>query len=172
MTTKLLILVTCFMLAALNGFSQQFEVPVYADPQTREDFVKSEKDIIAAANWLEATPLGTDESKRVLVNAWVLKWVINSPTVTISANEFVTNICKKNPDFLVVFMAAYTRSVLQNNYDTSMVNGYIAGVKGLVALYKLGGKVKKDQLMLAAVQASDEGKLEDWVKTNMNKTKK
>jgi len=170
MSTKLLLLIVC-MLAAYSSFSQQFEVPQNVQLQTKEDFVKYEKDVITATNWLEAVPIGTDDGKRKLVSAFILQWITGSPTVTISVNTFATKLADKNPELVILFMASYTRHALQNNYDTSMINGYVAGVKSVVNLYKLGGKVKKDKFVLEAVKASDDGKLEDWIKSHMADTK-
>ena len=66
-----------FSLLALSGLSllisfvsnaQDFEVPQDL-PSTKEEFIKSEKDVITAAKWLENTAVGTDMDKRIKVNA-------------------------------------------------------------------------------------------------------
>lgn len=48
------------MLLLCAATAQNFEVP--ALPTTKEEFIKSEPDIIAAAKWLEATPIGTQKN--------------------------------------------------------------------------------------------------------------
>ena len=169
MTTKLLTIIACIVFFTAKAFSQQFEVP-NATLNTKEDYVKYEKEVIAAVNWLETTPLGNEDDKRKLASAFVLQWITGSPTVTVSVGgDLLLKTTKKNPELLILFMGAYTRYSLQNNYDTSRVNGYIAGAKSMVALYKLGGKVKKDKVMDEMVKAVDDGKLEDYVKEKLMK---
>ena len=166
MTTKLLTLFACFMLAAINSFSQQFEVPANVVMDKKEDYANYDKDVIAAVNWLEATPIGTDADKRKSVNAFVMKWINGSPEVTIGITESQIKLFDKNPDFLLVFMGAYSRYVLQTK-DASVLPCYVAAMKSVIAVYKLGGKIKKSKQLTQASEANDGGKLEDWIKTNM-----
>jgi hypothetical protein len=89
-------LLICFVSTA-----QDFEVP-QSLPSTKEEFVKSEKDMIAAAKWLENTGVGTDRDKRVKVNAWVIGWIINSPTVTIEVSYSFVKLFEKNPQLNIL----------------------------------------------------------------------
>jgi len=166
------ILLLLFCVAILNcGFCQQYTVPQNVQLHGKEDYIKYESDIIATANWLEVTPVGNDDAKRKQANTFLMQWVTGSSTVNVNVNaDFIGKLCDKNPDLLMMFMAGYTRNALQNNYDTSSFNGNLAGVKGVIMLYKLGGKIQKNRFVLSAIHAMDQGKLENWVKANMDKT--
>jgi len=137
--------------------------------KTKEDFVKTEKNIIAASNWLETTQLGKEMDKRTKINGFVLMWSSNSPTVTIEINKLCTDLSDRNPHLLVVFLASYCRFVIENYYSTDMVKGYTTGIKGMINCYKLGGDVKKNNFMNKAIAADADGRLEEWVKENIMK---
>ena len=146
--------------------AQDFEVPA-TSPSTKDEFVKSEKDFIDAAKWLETTSIGKQPDKRKSMNAWVVQWVVNSPTVSMEINASISKIFDKNPDLLVVFMAGYGRYCLENNYSTDVLKGNMAGIKSAISCYNLGGDTKKDKALSKVIDADKEGKLEDWVKDLM-----
>ncbi len=161
-----------FRLIALAGFSlflsfvsyaQDFEVPAET-PSTKEEFAKTEKDMIAAARWLENTAVGTDMDKRIKVNAWVLAWIINSPTVTLEIHADFVKLFDKNPQLNIVWMANYARYVLENSYSTDKVKAHLAGLKSVIHCYNLSGDIKKDKSLSKLIDKDKEGKLEDWVK--------
>jgi hypothetical protein len=161
MTIKLLTLWVALFLSGA-GVAQNFEVP--ALPATKEEFIKSEPDFIAAAKWLETTPVGTDMDKRVQVNAYVIAWLTNSPTVTLEIDAAVSKVCEGNPQLLAVFLGGCTRYCLENNYSKDKGKINTAGMKALINCYNLGGDVKKNKTLSKAIEADKEGKLEDWVK--------
>ena len=157
-----------FLLLSFTAVAQDFEVPAQL-PVTKDEFVKSEPDFILAAKWLESNPLGTQEVKTKKMNAWVLAWITNSPTVTVEIRSFVTKIFDKNTQLLMVFMAGYSRYCLENNYSSDQLKANTAGVKSAISCYNLGGDVKKNKTLSAAIDADKEGKLEDWVREAMKK---
>lgn len=166
---RIFILIPCFF-ALSKGFAQQFSIPQNVQLHSKDDYIKYEKDIIATADWLQATPVGNDDATRKQANTFLMQWVTGSSTVNVNVNaDFIGKLCDKNSDLLMMFIAGYTRNALQNNYDTSRFNGNMAGVKGVILLYKLGGKIQKNRFVLSAIHAMDEGKLEEWVRRNMDK---
>jgi hypothetical protein len=170
-TPKLSSLISILFVLLLSSFAvkaQEFTVPASV-PSTKEEFVNSEKDMIAAAKWLESTAVGTNMDKRTKVNAWILAWIINSPTVTIEITSAFVKLFDKNPQLNAVWMANYARYVLENNYSTDKVKAHTAGLKSVIACYNLGGDVKKDKALTKVIDADKEGKLEDWVKDAVSK---
>lgn len=161
-------------LAALLGFlllsvvtaAQEFDVPANL-PKTKDEFVKSEPDFIAAAKWLESTAVGAQADKRKKMNAWALQWVMNSPTVTVEVMSSLMKPFDKNPELSLLSMIGYTRYCLENNYSTDKLKCNTAGIKAALNCYNLGGDVKKDKAITKLLEADKEGKLEDWVKEAM-----
>ena len=147
--------------------AQDFIVPENIDLKTKEDFVKTEKDVINASKWLELTPIGKEMGKRSKINAFVLMWVTNSPTVSIEMNKLCADLSDRNPDLVAVFLASYCRYVLENYYSTDNLKGYTAGVRGMINCYSLGGNIKRNKLLDKAAVAEIDGRLEEWVKENM-----
>lgn len=160
-----LIMTVCLLLVLSTVKAQDIVLPEL--PSTKEQFASSEKDVIAAAKWLETTPIGTNMDQRTKVNAWVLAWLTNSPTVTIEVKDFVTKLFNKNPQLMLVWMAGYTRYVLENSYSKDEVKGNTAGLKSVIACYNLGGDVKKDKELTRIIDKDKEGKLEEWVKESL-----
>lgn len=150
----------------IKSSGQEIIVP-NVELKTKEDFVKTEKNIITASHWLETTQLGKEMDKRTKINAFVLMWASNSPTVTVEINKLCADLCDRNPHLLGVFLASYCRFVIENYYSTDMVKGYAAGIRGMINCYRLGGDVKKNRFMDKAIAADVDGTLEDWVRENM-----
>lgn len=168
MKLKSALLFSAFLLASVFSVSaQSFDLPTNVSFKTKEDFSGYEKDIIAAAKWLEATPVGQENEKRVLVNAFVLQWLTGSPAVTMEINKFAMDVTDKNPMLNMMLIAGYVRWVLENNYSTDKIKAYTAGVHSVINLYNLGGEVKKNKKLTTAIEKDKEGKLEDWVADNL-----
>jgi hypothetical protein len=148
---------------AFGASAQDFDVPAEL-PSTKEEFTNSEKDMIAAAKWLEATAMGSQMDKRVKVNAWVIGWIINSPSVTLEIHSDFVDLFDKNPHLNAVWMANYARYVLENNYSKDQVQAHVAALKSVISCYNLGGDLKKDKSLAKLIEKDKEGKLEDWVK--------
>lgn len=171
MSTKLLMLTAFFLCIAFGSFAQQFDLPENIQLQQKEDYARYEQDIIKAANWYEATPIGNDADKRKAVGAFIVQWISGSPNVSINMNgNFLMKYSGKNAELMVAFMAGYARYVLQS-HDTSQLKGTTAGIQSVITLYKLGGKAKKEKNLPDAIKALDEGKLEEWVTAHMNDVK-
>jgi hypothetical protein len=162
MTFKLLTTGISLFLSCI-ATAQNFEPP--ALPTTKEEFIKSEPDIIAAAKWLEATPLGTQKEKTLQVNTYVMSWITNSPTVNVELDaNLINDLVEKNTQLMMVFIANYTRYCLENNYSKDKLKATTAGIKSIINCYALGGDTKKNKTLAKAIDADKESKLEDWVK--------
>ena len=155
-----------FLLLSFIAATQDFEVPANV-PATKEEFVKSEPDFINAAKWLESTPIGTQMDKRKKMNAWVLQWIIGSPTVSIDVRASIIKPFEKNSELSLLYMAGYARYCLENNYSKDVLKANTAGIKSAINCYNLGGDVKKDKALNKLIDTDKEGKLEDWVREAM-----
>lgn len=154
--------VTLFLSLSLLSSAQVFQVPEL--PTTKEEFIKSEPDLIAASKWLASTAIGNDMDKRTKVNAWVIAWITNSPTVTMEMRSSIIKPFDKNSQLLAVYMAGYSRYCLENNYSKDELKCNVAAMKSVIACCNLGGDIKKDKNLTKLLDADKEGKLEDWVK--------
>jgi len=137
-------------------------------PATKEEFIASEKKILATIDWLETTAFDKEEEKRAKQKALLVAWITNSPTVTLEINADVLTFTKKNPDLMIIFMGGWTKFCLLNNYSTDNIQGSFAGVKSAIKVYK-NLSLKKDKEMEKLIALDDKGELENWVKFKMEK---
>ncbi len=144
-----------------------FEVPDNVVLEKKEDYTKYENDIITAADWLEETPFNEQKLKRRSVNSFVAVWVLGSPTVTIMISDVIMQMDKKNTGMLVLYMAAYSRYVLKNNYSKDAHAAKVSALKSIIKVYNTGKGFSKDKRIEKLVQADADGKLDDWISENM-----
>jgi hypothetical protein len=154
--------------AFINSFAQDQEL-LDELPKTKEEFVQSEKKVLATINWLENTPLDQDANKHQQQYALLTGWITNSPTVTLTINANVLTFSKKNSQLIMFFMAGWTKYALENNYSNDVEKGSIAGVRSAIKVYKKGVGLKKDKAMDQLVQLEEKGELEKWIKEQLAK---
>ena len=149
-------------------FCQDFKVPENYVFNTKDDYDKYEKDVINCVNWIENTPISQDAETRTRANAFIMKWVTGSPTVSLTLNDkIISKITANNPQLLIFFIGGWTRYSLENNYSRDKVKGTCAGLKCLVNVYKKGIGVNKDKDIDKLVDIIDKDELENWVIKNL-----
>jgi hypothetical protein len=157
-----LILYSLFTLVSLAGFRAHAQAPTYDLPMnivlnTKDDYGKYEKDVIAAAKWLEEAPLDQDKEKRAQVNDFVMKWLMGSPNVSVAITPSVSALFEFNPVLMNIFMAGYTRYILETGSAATTFDATKAGLNSIVNVYSKGVSVSKDKSIekLKAAQTSD-----------------
>lgn len=161
------LLLLLLLVAGANVFAQNQEL-LDGLPSTKEEFIASEKKVLATIDWLENTPIDQEPEKRKLQNAHLVGWITNSPTVTLEINADVLPFTKKNAELLIIFLGGWARYSLQNNYSSDRVMGTIAGIRSAIKVYKTG-LLKKDKEMQKLVDMDEKGELETWVTTKLKK---
>ncbi len=155
--------IALFALFLLNEEVSGQETGLLKDvPGTKEQFVASEKRVLATIEWLENTPFKSKELTRNNQLALLLAWVSNSPTVNVELNQNVLIFTKKHPELLVYFLGGWTRYALQNDYSEDVMQGNLAGIRMVLNVYQLGG-MKKDKQILKLMELEKAGQLEQWV---------
>jgi hypothetical protein len=161
------------LVCVLSGLSftvfSQDEKMLDSIPQTKEEFVRSEKAVINTINWLENTPVDQQTDLRNLRKAQVVAWITKSPTVTIEVNANVVDFFKKNPELLIIFMGGWTRYSLEHAYSSDPVQCNRAGIESAIRVYKMGIGMKKDKEMEKLADMETKGTLEQWIKDQLAK---
>jgi hypothetical protein len=139
-----------------------FEVPENYVLEHDSDYAKYEADIIAASVWLAETDLDKETDKRDKVNAFVLKWLAKSPTVTVNVYNEVTKLYQGNP-ILTVFLSAYARYVLEHKTEKGIFAPTKVGLQALMAIYKKGIGIKANKNMDKMIKMDAKGKLDDYI---------
>ncbi len=158
----------CFVL--LNAGlvkSQTFEVPKSYEFKSADDYTNYEEDVIAAANWLIATPLNEQPKKRKEVSAFIFQWVSGSPTVNVEINETIMEFDKKNAGMLALYMACSAKYVLEHDYSKDMRAKHKAALREMIKVYKSGKGIEKDKKMDKLVKSDESGKIDEWLEINL-----
>jgi hypothetical protein len=163
-TQILLFLFTC---TSLFSFAQDFEMPPDFSVEEKEDYAQYEQKIIEASKWLQAVPFNEQRTKREQVNYFVTKWVNGSPTVTVELMPIIMDFNSKNKGMLVLYMAACSQYVLENNYSTDVRAKHKAALKAMINVYKRGKGIKKDKKMDKLLKAEADGTMDEWLEQNM-----
>lgn len=165
---KHLIFSLIFCLSLMKVYSQDTN---WLDPlpATKEEFIKREPEVIKVIDWLENTPLDQEAVKRKRMNALLVGWLANSPTVTVELDSKIAPMSKKNPGLLPVFLGGWIKYALQNNYSKDAVKCNLAGIKSVVKVYKTGKGIKKDKDIEKLVALEEKDELEAWIASRLSK---
>jgi hypothetical protein len=167
-TFKTLLLILLLSLASVFTVQGQttFEVPQNVELKTNDDFSKYESTIIEAAKWLEATDLDKEHDKRMQVNAFVIRWISGSPTITVEITEQLGKLYGKNEQLLGIYLASYTRNFLENKNTATKFSAIKAGILSMMNVYKKGFDISKSKEMDKLIKLTNNNKLDDYIKEN------
>ncbi|MFC0515060.1 hypothetical protein ACFFGT_12655 [Mucilaginibacter angelicae] len=168
---KTLTLITIIVAFCFTAKAQTFHVPENYTLKEKEDYGKYEDDVIKAVDWLQDTPWALEDQKRMETNAFLMKWMQGSPTVSIEINTSVAKMTEKNPQLLMTFMGGYTKYALQNKSAFNKTKANQAGVKAVIDKYVVETDHKNNSLLNKLTKIEKDGKLADWMASDFNKTK-
>ncbi|PZF73611.1 hypothetical protein [Taibaiella soli] len=161
-----------FLLAALMASTVSFAqtAPLLSSvPQTREEFVKTEKSALSTIDWMEKTPINKDAVKFKEQEGLLMNWISGSPNVSIMLNEKLVPYVS-NPQLLFLFMAGWTKYSLEHNYSKDEVQGNLAGTRFVINKYK-AEKMPKNEDVDKLAMLDQKGELEKWVKDQLAASK-
>lgn len=162
LTSTLLLGVGLLLAAPLAAQSQTFEVPTGVEYKSDADYKPLEPQVIAAVNWLEATPGNAEASKRQQTNQFLLMWIQGAPNVSVGLQPYVTDLCKPNPTMLGLFLGGWARYSLQHPEDKTQLAPNLAAVQTMLKAYEQGGWAK-DKKLDNLLELQKKGQLEAWV---------
>lgn len=154
----------CILFASTSLAAQNVEIPGNLKLETAEDYKQTEQLVLSATDWLLNTPVSEEPNKRQVINAFLMKWMIGSPTVSI---ELVPGIVPLEcADCLIVFMSGWTKYSLENDYLKDKVKCALAGAENTIKFYKknkseLGENSDMDKL----IKHQKKGKLKNYIQS-------
>jgi hypothetical protein len=151
------------LFAGLGASAQSYDVPKNYVLKTRDDYAKYEPDVIKTADWLQQTPWKAQPQKTEEANQFLLKWAKGTPAVTIRLVEAVMNLSDRNPQLGFVFMAAFSKYVLEHKDDRDPNNANIVAVRAVVNKYSAEPAHKPDEDIEHLIELDTKGELNDWV---------
>lgn len=165
---------TVFLLTiSLNSLGQTAPIPKTYSLTAPEDYSKYEQDVLNVINWLEQTPWNFRKEERQLANSFFLAWMSGSPTVTMElGDDILMKIMEKNKELLFAYMGGYAKYTLQSRADKTSYDvnkAKLAGFKAIITKYNTEKNRSRDKDVEMLTQLDKEGKLENWVATELGK---
>ena len=147
------------------GFTQDlaFDNIQKIEFQEKGDYDSFENAILKYIDWLETQPL--DHKDRMGVNVLIFKWVEGTSNVTVSLYPFVMDCVKKNPDFMTLYLAGWTKYALKNPDEDNNLNLSVAAINTILDYYEKGKTygVRKDKRVEKLLKKRQNGKLDKYI---------
>jgi hypothetical protein len=167
MKKHIVVLTMAILAIAMPAVSQTiFEVP-NVEFRSKDDYSYYEKDIIKAAKWLEENDLDFQVKKREQVNAFVLKWLAGSSSVSINYTDKLAKVTDRNPLLGSLLLAVFARTILENKTSATYFDAIKAGLQAVVRVYKKGINVKKEKELDKLAAFTDDTQLEDYIRNTL-----
>lgn len=144
--------------------AQEVDIPNGLKLQNTEDYEKTEQLVVDCTDWLLKTPISENPEKRKEINAFLMKWMSGSPTVSI---ELVPGIVPLGcEECLMSFMSGWAKYSLENDYSKNKVDGALAGAENAIEFYRknkseLGQSPDMEKLQ----KKKNKGKLKKYIES-------
>ena len=161
---KRLFITLALFIVTFASQAQNVEIPDEISLITPEDFKNSEDLLLQSIEWLNETPIDKQTKKRKEINGFVMRWLTESPSVSIEVKEGLAPLgC---PDCLMAFLTGWTKYSLENNYSKNKVNCALAGIENSIELYtKNKDVIGKNSEIEKLIKKQRKGKLRDFVES-------
>lgn len=153
-----------FLFLSTHLFAQNLEIPNDLKLEVAEDYKNTEQLVIDSGEWLLNTPLSENPEKRKQINAFLMKWLSGSPTVSIELTSGIVPFdCA---DCLMSFLSGWASYSLQNNYSKDKIACAVAGAEQALAFYEKNKPVLgKISDMEKLKKQQKKGKLKKYVES-------
>lgn len=129
-----------------------------------EDYKATEPQVLAAFDWLLATPLNSEPQKRKELSAFLIQWITGSPTVSIEVKEQVVPYVDQ-PESFMIYLGGYTKYVLQFKDDKAEANHY-ATLRVLEFYEANRSAIGKHKELEKLLKMKNDNKLKGYIKSN------
>lgn len=153
-----------FMFLSTSLLAQEIEIPNNIKFKNTEDYQKTEKLVLNATQWLVNTPLSENSEKRKEINAFLMKWMSGSPSVSIALVSGIVPLdCE---DCLMSFMSGWTKYSLENEYSKNKIDCATAGAENAIKFYKKNkAELGKNSAMEKLIKQQKKGKLKKYIES-------
>lgn len=133
--------------------------------KSEQDFKNFEGEVLKYVDWLATHSL--NDPQRADVNAALLTWISDTPTLTISLSSYIMDYTKKNPDFLMLFMAGWSKFVIHHpDAKADALKCNLAGIQAILDFYPKGKDygIRKDKRIVKLLKVQSNNQLEKYIK--------
>ncbi len=152
----------------LGLYGQDFQVPKNVKIETEADCEKYQADILKCIDWMINTPINSQKDKRKEANGFFILWLTVTSKVSVEIKTEIFNFTESNSEFLMIFMAGWTKNVIETKDNTNKLSGNIKGIEAVIDFYtKNIDVIGKDKNIEKYMKMKKDGKLENYIKNNM-----
>lgn len=166
LTTTLVIL-----LSASAFFARAQERPGFPELKVKEDYAQSEAFFLQVTEWLTQTDLNTQDELRMQSNAFIMKWIMGSPTVNVGIGDYLLRLFDKNPQLFAIYMANNASFCISNKENKNIMDAVKAGLQAVVTVYRKGMGIKRSKALDKLTAAVDSNELEAYIIKNLKDDK-
>ncbi len=154
----------CLLFVSTSLLAQEVEIVNDVKLENAKDYKKTEQLVLNSTEWLLKTPISENPGKRKEVNAFLMKWMSGSPTVSI---ELVSGIVPLDcADCLMSFMSGWTKYSIENDYSKNKVECAVAGAENAIEFYqKNKSELGKNSDMEKLIKQKKKGKLKKYIES-------
>lgn len=157
-------LMTLLLFVSTALFAQNVEIPGDLKLKKASDYKTYEPLVLDVIDWLADTPVNEQEAKRRELNAFLMKWVSGSPTVSIQVVSGIVPLDKA--EYLMAFMGGWTKYSLNNDYAKDKITCAIAAAEHSIAFYeKNKSELGKNSDLEKLIKQKKKGNLKDYIKS-------
>ena len=149
------------------SFSQSFDFSKNYQFKSAKDYDTYQREFLSALKYLEQNSFNINDSKRKKVNAFVLKWITGTPTLSLKIESYMMNFSKKNSDFIIIFLGNMAKYKIENPSDDSNINSQLEGIRSVLNVYNKQNGIKDDAFIEKVIEIEKNGKLGTWLKTQL-----
>jgi len=160
-----------FCLVTLGHYvhAQSSPVPENYILKAKDDYAKYQDDVIKTVDWLQNASWAESPESRKPANAFIVSWITGSPDVTVTLGSALIKYTDKNPELLVIYLGNYAKYAIQHKGDFNKTQADLAAIKALIEKYSKETNHKKDKGIEKLAQLDQDGKLEDWIRSDLEK---
>lgn len=164
---KLFLLSTLFLLCHSLVWCQDFKVPINYTLESKDDFIKYEKEVLAGINYIENTPRNKISNAKE-INTFLIAWMAGTPTVSIELRQEIMPNADV-PELLIAFMSGWTKFAIENpSQKSDVIKCNLAGLNSVIKVYTLN-KMKPIKEIDQLIKMQEKGTLEKWVGDQLKK---
>ncbi len=127
-------------------------------------------DIVAAASWMETAKFKPSDTKWMQAEKFAFQWGNGSPKVSIALTEtLMKEACKKNKEFMFVFMCGYCANDIVTQYNASDLNNHLAGYRLIFKVYQNAAKKSKDKKLEKLIAMDNKNELSEYIEARLPK---
>lgn len=169
---KRIFLAAALTIASFNLYAQKAPtIPEEVEYETQGDFKKMEKYVMPIVEWLDNTPMVTEDPTYKKASQFLMEWTNGSESVNLEFNQDVITFAQTSPDLLLYFITGWTRWELAHPGKNDKVKNNLAGLEGVLKFYKSQADMPQNEELDALYALKEKGQLEGWVKKQLAEKK-